>query len=374
MALTVRKRTQYKIKLTAAVLAFGAFAISPPANSEESRGFDDESVAFINKLALNPALINVEYLSVLFGNPTQAKSQPGSPIHHYWQVPGFKGPKYELVSHQSYPGDVSHARFIVHQPAKRASFKDVEAAFGEMPVRRFDQQSRPIEIFSLRPDTSITFTKPQNTFQISQVSIEYNGPPLPPPSVFDVMAARDLRYQKIVNLHENKQWGPSIENLRAHLKENPSDGQSHLMLARAYKETFAIPQAVMHYSMALSLSGGNQELYDQAMAGLSELRVMPLTQAEIDQLHELKLVQNEQRLRQGRLAAKDNAQKGKQPSWLSGVPQLDPPAHMFAPGSVRPLETTAPMRPNQAAPIIQPSTKQIQPADLKPMLPSSEPF
>lgn len=340
-----------------------ALMLLQPASAGTTRGFDDETIAFFNKMALNPSLLNEEYLKIMLGAPTYRQHQPGSPSHVYWHVPGFKGPKYELVTFGQAPGQVTSASFIVHKPAVDASFKDVESVFGQYPLRRFDQQSRPVEIFSFRPDTQLSFVKPQNTFQISHASIDYEGPPLPPPSVFDVMEARERRKQKVVDLHDQKQYTHSIEHLKAHLRDHPYDAESHYLMGNALRQTCALNPAVKEYCTALSLAGGNAELAENCLKALNELKVMPLSAEEMDRLHQLKLVQNEQRLRQGRLAyssrndASAAAAQSLPENWLQNVKEIDPPHHMFYPGTVTPIQSPAAASPGSAPVGLMPPPK-----------------
>lgn len=305
-------------------------------------GLSDETSALILKLANNPQLISEEYLNTLFGKPQTSSGQLGGGISKHWYVPGTKGAKYELTSYQEGDGKATNT-FVIYQPAKALSFDDIAETFGKEPLRRFDYEARPTATYSFSPNTSVVFTKPQNTFRIEKVSVNHSGPPLPPPSVFDVMSASDSRKQQILDMHDKGKHWESLPSLVQHVKENPNDAEMHYHLARAYKQSCFINQAVAEYSNALYLctanpnSSSHEHLAKQCMAGLAELKVHPLTPDQLKQYHNFALFQNEQRLKQGRDITKTMA-GAKQPSEPYGfVEEVDPPVTHFNPGTLNPL-------------------------------------
>lgn len=335
-----KERSTHCSALLKSAFAAAAF-FCPPAALAENQSFDPHLVALINKLAASPELMNEDYLRVLLGPPTRRQGQPGSPSHLYWHVPGFNGPKYELEKFEPAPGQVTRAAFIINEPAPRVSFKEVEGTFGATPTRRFNYLSQPIEIFSLRPDTQMIFTKPQNTFRVTRAAVTYAGAPLPPPSVFDMMSVTELRKQKIAALHEKKHFAHSLPLLQAHVKEEPFDGEGHYFLAKAYKQTCNLSDAASEYCQALTLSNGNQDLAQRCLDGLRELRLVPPSSAATDHLHDMKLVQNEQRLRQGGKLAYSQTANGlkrskSKTSAFDYIEEHSPPADHFYPGTLTP--------------------------------------
>ncbi len=316
-----------------------AFSLLMPAAFADS-GLDDETLALITKLSTNPQLINETYLSTVLGNPTTAVGQPGSPANRYWYQQGTKGPKYELSSFDESDGKATTS-FVVNDPSRQLDFEDVEKLFGKDPLHRFDQQARPTAIYSFSPNTSVIFTKPQNTFRIEKISVNYAGPPLPPPSVFDVQAASDVRKQQILGMHEKGLHRESLPALTQHVKENPGDAEMHYHLARAYKESCCINPAVAEYSNALylcqPLTKENEELSKKCMEGLAELKMHPLSPEQLQQYHNYALFQNEQRLKQGRaIAQKLPGVKHAKPGQYDYIEEVDPPASHFVPGTLVP--------------------------------------
>lgn len=312
--------------------------LSPAALADD--GLDDETLALITKLSTNPQLINESYLSTVLGYPTTAAGQPGSPANRYWYVQGTKGPKYELSSYDE-PDGKATTTFVINDPSRQLDFEDVEKQFGKNPLHRFDQQARPTAIYSFSPNTSLIFTKPQNTFRIEKISVNYAGPPLPPPSVFDVQAASDTRKQQILDMHAKGLYRESLPALVQHVKENPGDAEMHYVLARAYKESCLINPAVAEYSNALylcqPLTKENEDLARRCLDGLAVLKMQPIPPEQLQQYHNYALFQSEQRLKQGAaIAQKLPGVRYARPGLYDYVEEVDPPASHFMPGTLLP--------------------------------------
>lgn len=354
---------------------FAVSMLSLPAFADN--GLDEETLALIGKLSTTPQLINESYLTTVLGNPTTSAGQPGSPATKYWYRQGTKGPKYELTSFTEQSGNTG-TTFIINHPSKTLDFEDVEKIYGKNPLRRFDQYARPTETYSFCPNTSLIFTKPQNTFRIEKVSINYSGPQLPPPSVFDIQAASDGRKQQILGMHEKGQHWQSIPQLVQHVKDNPGDAEMHYHLARAYKQSCLINQAVAEYSNALYLctpgTQDNQDLSKLCMEGLAELKMHPLTPDQLKEYHNYSLFQNEQRLKEGRMIAKNMpGVKHAKPGPYDYIEEIDPPASHFVPGTLVPKSSVATGDGNygmpQSAPALvplRPSQGMLKLEDLKP--------
>lgn len=340
-------------------------------------GMTDDTTALILKLANNPQLISEEYLNTLLGKPQSSSGQLGGGLSKYWYAPGTKGAKYELTSYQEGDGKATKS-FVIFQPAKALSFDDIAETFGKEPLRRFDHEARPTATYSFSPNTSVIFTKPQNTFKVEKVSVNYSGPPLPPPSVFDVMSASDSRKQQILDMHDKGKHWESLPALVQHVKENPNDAEMHYHLARAYKQSCFLNQAVAEYSNALYLctnnpgSSSHEHLAKQCMEGLAELKVHPMSPDQLNQYHNFSLFQNEQRLKQGRDVSKTmlNAKQSTDP--YGYVEEVDPPVTHFTPGTLNPLVSsqapqalqTSQFAPFSASSPFSPSTALSQSAGL----------
>lgn len=324
-----------KKALKAAVLL--AFSLLMPAAFADN-GLDDDTLALIQKLSTNPQLLEESYLSTVLGKPSTVAGQPGAPSSKYWYKQGCKGPKYELSSYDEQDGKHTTS-FVINDASRDMDFEDVEQIFGKNPLRRFDQLARPLAIYSFCPNTSLIFTKPQNTFRVERISVNYAGPPLPPPSVFDVQSASDLRKQQILDMHQKGQHWESLPSLVQHVKENPGDAEMHYHLARAYKQSCFINQAVAEYSNALYLcqpgTQENQDLAQRCMDGLAELKMHPLSAEQLQEYHNYAMFQNEQRMRQGReIASKFPGVKQSKASPYDAIETIDPPASQFLPGTL----------------------------------------
>lgn len=336
----------------AAIMAISLLA--PAALADD--GLDDDTLALITKLSANPQLINESYLSTVLGSPTTAAGQPGSPANRYWYKQGTKGPKYELSSYDE-PDGKATTSFVINDPSRQLDFEDVEKQFGKNPLHRFDQEARPTAIYSFSPNTSLIFTKPQNTFRIEKISVNYSGPPLPPPSVFDVQAASDVRKQQILDMHSKGLHRESLPALVEHVKANPGDAEMHFVLARAYKESCLINPAVAEYSNALylcqPLTKENEDLAKRCMNGLAELKMQPIPSEQLQQYHNYALFQSEQRLKQGAaIAQKLPGVKHAKPGPYDCIEEVDPPASHFMPGTLLPKSS---LPEGQAMPQTAPS-------------------
>ena len=336
--MTPIKKCKLALK-TAVLFAFSLVIQTAPAAFADS-GLDEQTLALITKLSTNPELINESYLSTVLGTPTTPAGQPGTPANRYWYKQGTKGPKYELSNYDEQDGKHTSS-FIINDASRELDFEDVEKQFGKNPLRRFDQQARPMAIYSFSPNTSLIFTKPQNTFRVEKISVNYSGPPLPPPSVFDVQAASDMRKQQIFGMHQRGQYWESLPALVQHVKENPGDAESHYVLARAYKQSCFINQAVAEYSNALylcqPLTQENEDLTKRCMDGLAELKMHPLTPEQLQQYHNYALFQSEQRLKEGKeIAQKLPGVKHPKLGPYDAIEELNPPASHFLPGTLIP--------------------------------------
>ncbi len=300
----------------------------PPKKKEI---FDDSRKTLIFQLASNPTLMNVEYLKYLIGPPEDERRRTGPERHYFWYDQG-RQMKYELDQSSSAPGQITQSIMVINLAGTGLTFdkleKELQAASQDMPMygqgspvqaqdyaaasqpmattggaynlqpkKFFDYNGRANELFSFAPNTYLSFDCPPNSFRLNEARIVYRGAPLPAPSQEQLQmaamaysekaAAAGLAEEDAYNKTKpGKKRKPSkdknavptaelVPMLITSVRNQPLDPGAHLMLAQALKREAHLNEAISEYKIALAMSGDNQQVRDQALAGLQEMMIVP---------------------------------------------------------------------------------------------------
>jgi len=229
-------------------------------------------LALAEKLANNPGLLRPNYLSYLVGTDEfSTNSIDQNPC--YWYEGLNHTLHYELKNTGNGSGYCS-SKFSIYLPNEAGiSKKDVQSLFSVEGKQAFDQEGRKIEQFQISPNTAVNIFQDPNFLTVRQISVEYAGAALPPPSAEHMKAALDTRRQQAFAHHEKGRHDVALPLLKAHLNSNPADVEARIRLAESYKAKACLNEAIAEYKLALSKCGDNTSLRNQCLDGLRALKV-----------------------------------------------------------------------------------------------------
>lgn len=215
-------------------------------------------------MAMRPELIEAKYLRTILGAPDNKGASAFGMSSLNWRAKQLGGPSFALqngnasfANKQTIP--VAHPlatskTLVAFFPHSGLQLKHVKKQLGE-PVRQyFDSNAQPVECYQLSPNALLTFTEPVNCFDVTQMAVVYDGPPLPAPSPQDYAVANQYR---LTVARQHLAAGDTVrcaELLNEHLKDNPLDAGAHLILAKTMKHYGDINGAIDEYKNALTLA------------------------------------------------------------------------------------------------------------------------
>lgn len=275
-------------------------------------------IELVENIAHYPEMMNLNYLRYAIGRPAnETQNQHSANTQYFWY--NHKGQlQFELRQELGENGRITDSTFVAYLTEPDIDLEDIQSKYGEATRRYFDQRSYPTSEYSFVPNTVLTFSQPQDHFQVSHAVIAFHGFALPPVSgiqLYDVMQKRRL---EALDHHKNERWLQAIPALRAHLLDSPYDVEAHVALADAYKKQSLLNEASAEYQRALKLAPPDK-LRDRCLVALRELRLLPNPDEE-PEIHKLDLVNHGQRLVQGG----NQKQKSEKESTLD-IEALDPP-------------------------------------------------
>ncbi len=255
------------------VLAFGQ------KKQPKAPVFEPEMLELINKLSVQPELMNVQYLRWVLGSPENERSQLAMVAkNYYWYAP--LGHKCIFELHQNGPERdvITQSSFTVHVQKSQITTKEMEKAFGDDHKRVFDTQAYPVDVYSTAPYTCIACTQPHDSFRVEKIQVHYDGPPLPPPSKLEILNAYNDHKERVLAVSQSKQGAythDAIPWLEREARYRPQDPNVHLELARAYRSNLMMNEAITEYGTAARLAGDDYHVVDQCRQALIEMKVLP---------------------------------------------------------------------------------------------------
>lgn len=244
--------------------------------SIDPKDLDPVTAFLLWQTSHKPELMNVEYLSYFLGAPAQQTSQQGIRSHAYYWYDQMRQPRCELYQEHDKPGEVVESVFVMHLPLSEFDFESMEDA--GPPVKSFyDHDGHPTQMYSFVPATTLSLATPANAFSITKATVTYMGAPLPKPSADDMNLAHDnyMAKSRLEAKASKTNWQNALVVARERVQLHPTDAEAHIALAQALKKTGNIHDAISEYKYALSLNKYNQNVQQECLEGLRELRVIP---------------------------------------------------------------------------------------------------
>ncbi len=279
---SVRKLTSIAMAvLTCLAVPLNASPVQPGSQAADARSrppaLHPDTVNLIHALSAQPELMNLSYLRYIIGAPENERQQMAlkAKNYHWYQEPG-RQLVYQL--HQDGPqnGVVTRSVFTIQVPDSQLTTKEVERVFGQDHRRVFDHESHPTDVYSLGPNTYVSFTQPHNTFRVNKIAVGYEGPPLQPAPQQAVVGAYVLGKNKAIEAAmKSGHWGDAINWLRRDAALRPTDPYVHIQLAAAYRTGLMLNEAIGSYATAARLGAGDPEVERICRAAFTDLRVLP---------------------------------------------------------------------------------------------------
>ncbi len=102
---------------------------------------DPETTGLVNKLVLQPELMNIEYLQYVIGLPEKGHQQV--PYNHknydWYQEPG-RVVRYHLEQNGPHPEVTTDSVFTIHVQNSRLTMNDLPSIFGPISKQTFDHR------------------------------------------------------------------------------------------------------------------------------------------------------------------------------------------------------------------------------------------
>jgi hypothetical protein len=259
---------------------------------------DQQILDFMNKLAANPQLLDPRFLSYKFGPPEVKWGGD-----YEWCEARNHNRLYLLEQRPSLNNGEIHSKLTIYTPtSSHITFADLEStlstppvehvdrkpgqtgtftmsAVSNPPLKEFDQRVYKTETFAMSAYTNVSGAQPPNTFKLTEIVVDYDGPKLSP-SDDEIQAAVEDRRAVAFEHHKNGRHDQALPLLRSHLKEQPADVEARIKLAESYRGRFCLNQAIEQYRIALAECGDDSALRQQCIDGLKSLRVIPLEPGE----------------------------------------------------------------------------------------------
>ena len=155
--------------------------------------------------------------------------------------------------------------------------KDVRSELGK-PIRRyFDNGTSLVELYQLAPGSTVAVSEPANTFDVSQITVHYSGPYLPPVSAQDQVQAKLFRLKQIDHHLTRGNTERGFALLQDQVTDYPQDITAHLSLADALRRKCSVNASFAEYRRVLSMAqaAGDVDAQKQAIKALSPYGLVP---------------------------------------------------------------------------------------------------
>ena len=246
-----------------------------PAESK-GKGVDEETMKLINLLVERPELMNVQFLSQYVGMPENWSTQNAlSSKNYYWYKEPTRFLQYHLAQTGPQPGMVTQSEFSIGLPKSQLTHKEMEKIFGEPDKRVFNQQSVPVDIYDVGPNTHLAFTQPYDMFRVTSITVRYDGPPLAPLTANDFAIANQFKQAQAQEAMKKGEWHKAIRWLESEVRARPNDPVARLQLAQGYRKQLMLNNAITQYRAALALAGGDQDIVKSCHSALVDMKVLP---------------------------------------------------------------------------------------------------
>ncbi len=151
--------------------------------------------------------------------------------------------------------------------------KDVCSKLGKPLHRYFDNNKQMVELYQVTPESTVAVSEPTNTFDVSQITVHYTGPYLPPVSAQDLVQAKLFRLKQIDHHLTRGNTERGLALLQEQAADYPQDIQAHLSLADALRRKCSVNASFAEYRRVLSLAqaAGDVDGQKQAIKGLAPM-------------------------------------------------------------------------------------------------------
>jgi len=229
---------------------------------------------FLVSLAERPELMQPQYMRIILGTPNNARRSAYPSNTFVWAPNDGSNIRYVLSRNAGYrlDGAQESRRLVATFKHSSLRLKDIRARLGAPTRRSYDNRAHLVEVYQLGPGTTMTVCEPTNTFDVSEVAIDYAGPYLPATSNQDIADAANFRLEQIDHHLRRGNNDRGLAFLQEHLVDNPEDIGAHLILADTLKNRSDVNGAIYECRRALALAQGSGDVAMQKQA-LKQLAV-----------------------------------------------------------------------------------------------------
>jgi hypothetical protein len=237
------------------------------------------ALPFLISLAERPELLQPPFMRLVLGNPDRTRAYAYPSTTFTW-TPADGSSTYFVLTRRTdaRPPATGESRQLVAMfKHSRITLKTVRSRLGK-PIRRyFDNRSFPCELYQVSPFTTLAVCEPTNSFDVSQITVCYNGPYLPQVSDDELARAESNRLKQIDHHFQHGNRDRALSLLQEHIADHPQDIKAHLLLASALRGRCDVNGSIAEYRKALAMAqaAGDVALQHQAIDALAPLGLMP---------------------------------------------------------------------------------------------------
>jgi hypothetical protein len=231
-------------------------------------------------IALRPELMEPRYINIILGRANQS-GNTGLFENYIWRASLPGKASYHLQAENHPVATECSASFSAHFQHSGLNRLDIIKELGQPARHFFDSSGHPADEYRFSDHTFLTVSEPANTFEVTQITVCYQGPHIAGPSSDDYSAAQAFRLQKAQRQLAFGNASECAKILREHLQDNPHDAPTHLLLAQTLQRVCDLNGAIDEYRTAyhLSQTQGLPHVEGEAVSGLAKIGISTDSQA-----------------------------------------------------------------------------------------------
>jgi hypothetical protein len=241
-------------------------------NNDRTEKFQPTSAGLIYSMAKRPEFMDLNYLQYFIGRPENYDLMHGRIQKAYHWYDGHRRLEYELQTTEV-GGQVTESTFTAHVPRHDLTFSSVEKLFGQDCKHFFDSEAHPTKLYSLSQNTFLTFSSAPHSHRVTRARVLYKGPGLGRATPGDILQAQQQLKMRTDPIAMGTDYASAIPILRARLQSNPTDSETHFLLARALAKTNHLNEALTEYKYVLA-TAPNEEMRQRCEEALRQFHVV----------------------------------------------------------------------------------------------------
>jgi hypothetical protein len=222
-------------------------------NNNTVQEFDKTAAGLIYAMAKRPELMDLNYLQFFIGQPENLAAMAGRAQRNYHWYDEKRRLAYELQQTEV-AGNVTESTFTAHLPNHDMDFGQVGDLFGGDCKHFFDSEAHPTKLYTMAPNTFLTFSSAPHSFRVTRARVLYKGAGLGRATPEEIAQAKQQLKMRTDPIVTNGDPNAAIPILQTRLQHNPHDAETHLQMAHCFARTNRLTEAISEYKYVLATS------------------------------------------------------------------------------------------------------------------------